>query len=594
MTPEKKANGASTGTPAPSSTPWEIQKPSRWDVPFGAQMTKAQVDRVMAIPPFSLMDESKFSRSTSLRDILLNDCRIRRYADGDIVMREGDYGNSACFVLTGSVCVSLDKLPGELLGRRQPVQPGFLHSLAQLWRNPRLPEVRQLDQTGHRASAPTRGVGSRRDEDDQVAIFLQDFPAVLTDNLTVILNSGEWFGEIAALGRTPRTATVVANEPTELLEIRWQGLRDIRARDPGLKAHIDQLYRERSLRTHLRETPLLRHLSEEVLQKLAEETRFETHGKFDWHGSFKTLSELSPVERLKHEPIIAQEGDYPNGLMLIRAGFGRLSQRYNHGERTLSYLGRGQAFGFDEILLGWRTGRTVPFARSLRGVGYVDVLVIPMPVVEELVLPTLTDEMIAALTFGEQAPPRLEATEDSNGHTKPELIEFLVDNRFFNGTAAMVIDLERCTRCDDCVRACAAAHNNNPRFIRHGLQHDGIMVANACMHCADPVCMIGCPTGAIHRTALGGQVVINDDTCIGCATCANSCPYNNIQMVDVRDPLGNFYFDPTTQLPLQKATKCDLCVDQLGGPACARACPHDALARLDLNQFNSLAQWLDR
>ena len=32
--------------------------------------------------------------------------------------------------------------------------------------------------------------------------------------------------------------------------------------------------------------------------------------------------------------------------------------------------------------------------------------------------------------------------------------------------------------------------------------------------------------------------------------------------------------------PIVKATKCDLCVEQLGGPACARACPHDALRRV--------------
>jgi ferredoxin len=49
-----------------------------------------------------------------------------------------------------------------------------------------------------------------------------------------------------------------------------------------------------------------------------------------------------------------------------------------------------------------------------------------------------------------------------------EILEFLTENRFFNGTATMVIDLDRCTRCDDCVRACASTHDNNPRFLRHG------------------------------------------------------------------------------------------------------------------------------
>ena len=52
------------------------------------------------------------------------------------------------------------------------------------------------------------------------------------------------------------------------------------------------------------------------------------------------------------------------------------------------------------------------------------------------------------------------------------------------------------------------------------------------VECTDPVCMIGCPTGAIHRNVEEGVVVINDDTCIGCGTCANSCPYDNIRLVE--------------------------------------------------------------
>ena len=137
-------------------------------------------------------------------------------------------------------------------------------------------------------------------------------------------------------------------------------------------------------------------------------------------------------------------------------------------------------------------------------------------------------------------------------------------------------------------------HNNNPRFNRHGRRNGKYMVANACMHCADPVCMLGCPTGAIHRSSAGGEVVINDDTCIGCATCANNCPYDNIRMVDIRDDTGRFVLDQATGAPVMKATKCDLCIDQTGGPACQRACPHDALTRVHMRDRDRLADWLNR
>lgn len=175
----------------------------------------------------------------------------------------------------------------------------------------------------------------------------------------------------------------------------------------------------------------------------------------------------------------------------------------------------------------------------------------------------------------------------------PEMMEFLTQNRFFNGTEAMLINLDRCTRCDDCVRACAATHDNNPRFLRHGPIHENVMVAQACMHCTDPVCMIGCPTGAIHRDSFGGQVVVNPSTCIGCTVCANNCPYGNIRMVETRDDTGEI-LTASDAKPILKATKCDLCIDQKGGPACERACPHDALQRLNLNTLDELAAWLHR
>ena len=156
----------------------------------------------------------------------------------------------------------------------------------------------------------------------------------------------------------------------------------------------------------------------------------------------------------------------------------------------------------------------------------------------------------------------------------------------------MMIDLERCVRCDDCVNACASAHDNNPRFNRHGATFGKYMIANACMHCVDPVCMIGCPTGAIHRSE-EGVVSINDATCIGCSTCANSCPYNNIRMVAARDENNQPYVDER-KVPILKATKCDLCSDMRGGPSCERACSHDALIRIDLKDISKLADWIDR
>ncbi len=571
-----------------------ISRPQRWDVPFGDKMSEADVDRLLQIAPFANVDQTRFPPTIPLRGILLNDARIRKFEPGDIIVREGDYGGSSFFILRGAVRVILNPLPAQLLGRRTPQKKSFVQSLAQLWSRPAYPEVRHYASRAAASGLSDVSLKARAQEGEDVRIFLQDVPAVLDQNRTARMAEGEIFGEIAAISRTPRTATVIAEEPAELLEVRWQGYREIRKYAPEWKQQSDRLYRERSLVAHLRETPLLKNLTNEDLATVAEHTRFESYGDFEWNASYRTVREASPQERLAKEPIIAREGDYPNGLILIRSGFARLSRKYNHGERTISYLGKGDVFGLSSLLCNAKYNESIGLEFSLRAIGYLDILVIPTPVVEQFIAPHFGEEEISHIRERNRGAGEVDVERDAEAVFGPEMIEFLVEERYVNGTATMLIDLDRCTRCDDCVRACAASHDNNPKFIRHGRQQNGIMIANACMHCVDPVCMIGCPTGAIHRDSLEGQVVINDLTCIGCATCANSCPYDNIQMVQIRDEGGMFIVDEATQAPILKATKCDLCIDQLGGPACVRACPHDALIRADMLEVDKLSRWLNR
>jgi Fe-S-cluster-containing hydrogenase component 2 len=65
-------------------------------------------------------------------------------------------------------------------------------------------------------------------------------------------------------------------------------------------------------------------------------------------------------------------------------------------------------------------------------------------------------------------------------------------------------------------------------------------------------------------------------------------------MVEIREPGGAILFDEATRQPIVKATKCDMCTDQLTGPACQNACPHDALVRVNMSDLTTLGQWLHR
>jgi Fe-S-cluster-containing dehydrogenase component/CRP-like cAMP-binding protein len=574
---------------SPSSITRQASRPKRWDDPLDPAMSEATLDQLMATEPFASMDEKSFPAGTPLRGILRADTAVREYAAGEIILRKDDYGTSAFLVLEGEVEVVLrPEIDPELLGRSTRVKKSFMARFAQLWNNN--PEPEGWRKRSPRASDNLKGSINQQ----RGSVYLQDYPQIISGAQTAVLKQGQMFGEISALSRMPRTATVVASsQRASLLEFSWEGLRDLMRFDPALKKQIDTIYRANSLKNFLRNHPLFSHLDEAGYAQLCQDAQLENYGEYNWSGSYLRLAKDGGQGISANEPVIVREGEYSNGIYLISAGFCRVSQKYGNGERTLNYIGAGSVFGYEEIANHWKNPRQGLQSRySLRSLGYAHLIFIPTPSLEKYA----NREWSESVSPFEPDPiptPADTAPTETNNAPSASVMEFMAEHRFFNGTKSMVIDMDRCTRCDDCVRACATAHDGNPRFLRHGPMIDNLMIANACMHCIDPVCMIGCPTGAIHRTSFGGEVVINPATCIGCGTCAANCPYESIRMVEIRSSKGEFLVDEEFQ-PILKATKCDLCVEQTSGPACQNACPHDALSRTDLTHVTSLTKWLKR
>jgi Fe-S-cluster-containing hydrogenase component 2/CRP-like cAMP-binding protein len=143
------------------------------------------------------------------------------------------------------------------------------------------------------------------------------------------------------------------------------------------------------------------------------------------------------------------------------------------------------------------------------------------------------------------------------------------------GRQLMLIDMERCILCGECVRACENSHaDQKTRLFLVGNRFDKYMVPITCRSCLDPVCMIGCPVRSIQR-GNNGEIQIKD-WCIGCELCAKSCPYDAIKMHsrEVTNP-------QLIQKPFV-AVVCDLCSSLPDRqPRCVYACPHEAALRFD-------------
>lgn len=597
-----------------------VRRPERWSEPMDASMNDADVSWLRSRDPFASMDAKSFPRTMPLEGILRNDCRIQRCEPGEIVVREGDYGNSAFLVLAGSVKVIVDSLEPEQLGRAPTKKLTWTESLYRYLFRSSVSEAR------HPSAVTTnfdngKDTNSIRQVDDRAAIFLQDFNVILSGDRNVGLGPGELFGEVAAMYRSPRTATVIAETEATLLEIRWQGLRILR-RDKQFADSLDKHYRANWLTVHLRELPLLRHVPESSLARVTAATQMRSFGRMEWNADYVKSRELPINEQIDAEPLVAGEGSAPTDLIIVRSGFGRLSQEYGASHRTTAYLGKGHVYGLEELAFNTLRPNDAPprpLQRSLRAVGFLDVLMIPaenfavdiLPHVRRSELPDSASKLLIQPLKSDQVDAAerrqsLRADKNKNNNSSDqttsagqkfqstELLEFIVQNRLNNGRQAMVIDLHRCTRCDDCVKACAATHDGNPRFVRQGFVHHRLQFTQACMQCDDPVCMIGCPTGAIVRDEPTGVVEIHEPICVGCGTCASACPYKNIRMAEVFDFKGRPYRDVQTGKPISKATKCDMCNSQPSGPACAAACPHDALVRIDLTESPPLQHWLDQ
>ncbi|NOT58602.1 MAG: cyclic nucleotide-binding domain-containing protein [Acidobacteria bacterium] len=431
------------------------------------------------------------------------------------------------------------------------------------------------------------------------------------DAKVAYLPAGAQFGEMSVLTGGIHSATVRApqHESVQVLEIRRPALRLLR-KLPKFGERLDITYRRYARSVTLQDLTAAAQLSREVVKQLEAVAKFRVYSKR--HILFRAGE---PIER----------------VYVIRTGWLRLSQQGTQlldvsdedtrdWDKTASeaYLGTSHCFGLEAIT------RDSVWTQTGVLLGRTEVLEISLARLRDQ--PELREPLLAALS-------PLAVTPDAAAQRLPLPIataqKQLIDTGLVDGANLLLMDMDMCVRCGNCSMACHQVHGQS-RLLRRGIHitrpvslekkagkpapaFQSLLHPSVCMHCKDPECLTGCPTGAISRFA-GGQIDIHPQTCIGCSDCATQCPYNAISMtarepqpaapVSPRERLRNLFRLAPEPLPAPTtaptgtgvellAVKCNLCAGTGLNPpdaktpaySCEENCPTGALLRVNPHTY---------
>ena len=293
------------------------------------------------------------------------------------------------------------------------------------------------------------------------------------------LKSGDYFGELALLGRGERKASVKSRTDSHMLELRKVHIDKNLRKHKQVKRRLEAIYTRNAILNFIQHSRYFRQLVEESKEMLVSNSKLDSYGKDD---------------------VIASEGAPAQALYVVRSGFVRVSRGVEgeKGEEILAYLGPEDFFGDEEAT------KSAPYGATAVAVEPVECIVVPRTTVWSIYVkqPELFSEFRRYSTARSAQQSGLLQSKTSMGFVRDVLEAGLGQAR-----SALIINMESCVRCGNCVQACDDLHGFS-RIARRGKKmthrtslesakkHESLYFPTSCLQCATPECMVGCPTGA--------------------------------------------------------------------------------------------------
>jgi Fe-S-cluster-containing dehydrogenase component/CRP-like cAMP-binding protein len=417
------------------------------------------------------------------------------------------------------------------------------------------------------------------------------------------VHQGRSFGEMSVLAGLRRNATIVVPPGSEakVLAVDRPALRLLR-KLPKFGDALEATYREYGLK------------------RILEDLNQASVGAFS-APEMKKLEEISSFRVFGKQHVLSSENGLIDRVIFIKNGWVRRARGFGTARQVsgmmmeadealnIDFLGAGNCLGLEGLQgeENWHYSATV-LART-------ELLEIPIALLRAD--PQLSQNLLKTFSAFSVGDDDLRLGTFADKQMVPALAKE-IDTGIIDATNLLVMDMDLCVRCGNCSLACHKVHGES-RLLRRGIhierpvrpnskstQH--VLAPEVCLHCQDPECLTGCPTGAIGRFP-GGQIDIEPKICIGCGDCATQCPYNAISMVPrkrtaVVPPMGRrllSWFDLSPPEPPRAVTetedllavKCNLCNNTPLNPAgkkgrafsCQENCPTGALVRVNPREY---------